>query len=580
MSRSLRAGGQKFESVKRKNRIDYLSDLVEEHDARSLLELKNSLSFADRKSLYAEHGNQWKEAAELCIEAYCESLRQKQQNTRFETYIQENNHTRLCSLPEDTTMGMQCIVLGKSLFLSLIVDNYIYGTVQRSGDHSQFFLMNLLSKAVALMEEPRITPGTVNDFKELLGGKPFDVHVKHSKDERLYRLPVLISSNTDITILERKRQQRISSRRPSSRTDYPSPREPVDQQHQGAVSVVGDVSAQRTPDKQTVVAQQGDTQIQHATNPPEDMSKRQRLDSGNADDDPEENTTAGGSITKAFDLFKIHYYKTQVDVVRKQHITVAQYKPADTDTDKFYVTCLPYQFIEFWLCNQTGTEFREPYSVMAKSYDYYDIISIQASNQRVVNWNRFAAYLVRNETVNVQCLGRKLAQLAWDLQNVTREEKDCANISRILRSGTQKFERVKRKNRIDYLSELVEEHDARSLFKLKNSLTFADRKSLYAEHGNQWKEAAELCIEAYCESLRQKQQTSRFETYIQENNHTRLCTYPEDTTAGMQRLDTLLSVNHLDKHEFLTNLSSFMNKGETRRNAFVLQGPTTTGKSL
>ncbi|VDP74477.1 unnamed protein product [Echinostoma caproni] len=100
------------------------------------------------------------------------------------------------------------------------------------------------------------------------------------------------------------------------------------------------------------------------------MTKRPRLDSGNEDNDPEDNTTAVGSITKAFDLFKVHYYKTQVDVVRKQHITVAQYKPADTDTDKFYVTCLPYQFIEFWLCNKTGTEFREPYSFMARGHDY------------------------------------------------------------------------------------------------------------------------------------------------------------------------------------------------------------------
>ncbi|VDP74478.1 unnamed protein product [Echinostoma caproni] len=129
---------------------------------------------------------------------------------------------------------------------------------------------------------------------------------------------------------ERKRQQRISSRRPSSRTDYPSPREPVDQQHQGAVSVVGDVSAQRTPDKQTVVAQQGDTQIQHATNPPEDMSKRQRLDSGNADDDPEENTTAGGSITKAFDLFKVHYYKTRCCAIT---VCLSGICCADTDED-------------------------------------------------------------------------------------------------------------------------------------------------------------------------------------------------------------------------------------------------------
>ncbi|CAH8523891.1 unnamed protein product [Dicrocoelium dendriticum] len=45
------------------------------------------------------------------------------------------------------------------------------------------------------MDEPRITIQTVNDFKELLGGSPFDIHVKHSPDVTPLRLPVLISTN-------------------------------------------------------------------------------------------------------------------------------------------------------------------------------------------------------------------------------------------------------------------------------------------------------------------------------------------------------------------------------------------------
>ncbi|KER18282.1 hypothetical protein T265_16164, partial [Opisthorchis viverrini] len=59
--------------------------------------------------------------------------------------------------------------------------------------------MKLLNKTLALMEEPRITQLTVNDFKELLGGNPFDIHVKHQKDERLERLPVLITTNNPLT---------------------------------------------------------------------------------------------------------------------------------------------------------------------------------------------------------------------------------------------------------------------------------------------------------------------------------------------------------------------------------------------
>ncbi|KAA3673505.1 uncharacterized protein DEA37_0009682, partial [Paragonimus westermani] len=54
---------------------------------------------------------------------------------------------------------------GKSLMLKLINRNYRYRTVQRSGDHSQFFLMNLLRKSLAFMEGPKITTLPVNDFK-------------------------------------------------------------------------------------------------------------------------------------------------------------------------------------------------------------------------------------------------------------------------------------------------------------------------------------------------------------------------------------------------------------------------------
>ncbi|KAA3670127.1 uncharacterized protein DEA37_0000242 [Paragonimus westermani] len=235
--RNDRATKTKFDNLKRKRRIDLMSELVEQNDTRTLNELKNALTYDDRKNLYAEHGQQWKEAAELCIEAYCEKLRREQEASPFQHYIQANNHSRICRHPKDMTRGLIWLdnlliqnninkdqflgdltkvmnkvetrknafviegptTTGKSLMLKLICDNYIYGTVQRSGDHSQFFLMNLINKTVALMEEPRITSLTVNDFKELLGGTPFDIHVKHQKDERLPRIPVLISTNNDLT---------------------------------------------------------------------------------------------------------------------------------------------------------------------------------------------------------------------------------------------------------------------------------------------------------------------------------------------------------------------------------------------
>ncbi|VDP40914.1 unnamed protein product [Echinostoma caproni] len=234
--RNDRAQGQKFTNLKRKARVDLIRELVETYDARTLAELKDALSYDDRLNLYAEHGPSWKETAELACEAYVEKLRKDQETTSLHEYIARNNHNRTCQKPRSTDEGCRWLdrllavnnidknkfltqltdimnkkenrvnafviqgptTTGKSLMLNLLTENYIYGTVQRSGDHSQFYLMNLLNKAVALMEEPRITPLTVNDFKELLGGRQFDIHVKHQPDARLRRLPVLISTNTDI----------------------------------------------------------------------------------------------------------------------------------------------------------------------------------------------------------------------------------------------------------------------------------------------------------------------------------------------------------------------------------------------
>lgn len=236
LAREERATRQRMDTVKRNQRIDLIDSIIETNDCKSFNEFENCLSRKERKQIYAEFGNVWQETAKLCVHAYLEEKRKIQESTSFAEYIQQNNHEETCTHPTDTTKGEQwldklllvnnidkteflqqllCIMnkaidrlnafviegpttTGKSLLLNLVCANYLYGTVQRSGDHSQFFLQNLLNKSVALMEEPRITPITVNDFKELLGGQPFDIHVKHQEDVRLKRIPVLISTNTNI----------------------------------------------------------------------------------------------------------------------------------------------------------------------------------------------------------------------------------------------------------------------------------------------------------------------------------------------------------------------------------------------
>ncbi|KAA3673503.1 uncharacterized protein DEA37_0009684 [Paragonimus westermani] len=113
---------------------------------------------------------------------------------------------------------------------------------------------------------------------------------------------------------------------------------------------------------------------------------------------------------------------------------------------------------------------------------------------------------------------------------------------------------------MDLMSELVEANDSRSINDFKNSLTFDDRENLYAEHGTQWKETAELCIKAYCERLRRGQESTTFQNYITLNNHSSVCQHPRDTTVGKLWLDKLLTVNQIKKTDFLTTLTVIMNK--------------------
>ncbi|CAH8664152.1 unnamed protein product [Dicrocoelium dendriticum] len=222
------------QKAKRTKCTDLLNKLIDTHRCTHIKDLKRRITRKQRLTLYVEFGIQWERTAKQCIEAYNVELFNRQTNISFEEYIMENNHYNVCTHPEDRSttffddllrvnnidkdafctaiheimnkkidqLNTFCIegptTTGKSLLLKLISQNYHCGTVQMSADHSRFFLQNLVDKAVALMKEPRITIKTVNDFKALLGGNTFDIHVKHSPDVTLLRVPVLISTNRSL----------------------------------------------------------------------------------------------------------------------------------------------------------------------------------------------------------------------------------------------------------------------------------------------------------------------------------------------------------------------------------------------
>jgi len=84
---------------------------------------------------------------------------------------------------------------GKSLMVRLLFQNYPCTFLGRSGETSPFHLQPLLSKPLAIFEETRITPATIDDFKMVFGGESLDVDVKGSDHETLTRRPCILTCN-------------------------------------------------------------------------------------------------------------------------------------------------------------------------------------------------------------------------------------------------------------------------------------------------------------------------------------------------------------------------------------------------
>lgn len=86
-----------------------------------------------------------------------------------------------------------------------------------------------------------------------------------------------------------------------------------------------------------------------------------------------ENTTAlpsAAALNHEYNLFKIHYFKLSINIVRKNHLTIGQYKPAEITTTQYYVTALPYQLFEFWAINDSCSDFRSPFKNLSKCFPY------------------------------------------------------------------------------------------------------------------------------------------------------------------------------------------------------------------
>lgn len=107
----------------------------------------------------------------------------------------------LKGLLEKTTKKINCLRLigspnsGKTLLANLIVEPFIPCYMNNHASENEFYLSNMLNKAIILCEELYITTATAEDFKSVLGGQPIDISKKHQEKQLLSRTPVIVTSN-------------------------------------------------------------------------------------------------------------------------------------------------------------------------------------------------------------------------------------------------------------------------------------------------------------------------------------------------------------------------------------------------
>lgn len=85
----------------------------------------------------------------------------------------------------------------KTLIANCIVKPFICCYNNNHGSENEFYLSNMLNKAIVLCEELYITIATCEDFKSILSGQAIDISKKYNEKQLLCRTPIIITTNFD-----------------------------------------------------------------------------------------------------------------------------------------------------------------------------------------------------------------------------------------------------------------------------------------------------------------------------------------------------------------------------------------------
>lgn len=86
----------------------------------------------------------------------------------------------------------------KTLIANCISKYFVTCYMNNHGSENEFFLSNMLNKALIHCEELFLTHATAEDFKSILGGQPIDISKKFNEKQTLLRTPVVVTSNHEL----------------------------------------------------------------------------------------------------------------------------------------------------------------------------------------------------------------------------------------------------------------------------------------------------------------------------------------------------------------------------------------------
>lgn len=84
----------------------------------------------------------------------------------------------------------------KTLIAGLITAPFITYRASKSNPQNDFYMSDMLSKSIILLDDLQISVQICEDMKQIIGGGEMDVNVKYSVNkQRMKRTPVIVTSN-------------------------------------------------------------------------------------------------------------------------------------------------------------------------------------------------------------------------------------------------------------------------------------------------------------------------------------------------------------------------------------------------